>query len=93
MSESARPALKWHQLAGLLLLVPLTALSIWTLADPAPAAGWLYAVMGLFLLTYAHGLSSAARLGRARWWLSGLTIALAAIQLWAGFALLLGSDA
>lgn len=93
MSEGTRPSLKWHQTVGLLLLVPLIVLAVWTLADPTPAAGWLFAASGLFLLTSTYDLYTKSTFGRGRLWLVGLGVLLAAMQLYAGFYLLVGRSA
>jgi len=82
--------LKWHQIVGLVLLVPVIILAIWTLADPTPAAGWLFATSGLYLLTWVYGMYAASTFGRARLWLVGLGVVLAAMQLYSAFYLLIG---
>jgi len=89
MSESATPqSLTWHQRIGLALLLPVVAVSIWTLAAPAAARGWIFLTMALYLLTVAYDWWTRTSLAHWRLWLVALTLAIAGLQGYVGVWLL-----
>jgi hypothetical protein len=76
-------------LAGLLLIAPILLLAILVLANRAGAAGWFLILVGIYSLLTAYSIGSTWNVGRARWALVGLAIAIAAFQFYAGYNLLI----
>ena len=89
--NETRESLKWHQVVGLVLLIPVLILAVWVLVDPNAARGWFAVVMGLLLTITAYDWYGRSALGRARVWLTCLAIALAAFQLFLGVGYLTGT--